>query len=336
MSLNKEQGKVVISALSTMLTRCCEKSETFEKTTHRTIFDLASVPPICVKSYIERVLKWCKCSSECVIMTHVYLDRFLEAKSEFVIRTDNVYSLVLTSLLIASKLYDDLGYDNKWYAQVGGIPLVTLNIMEKFFLLSVQWQTQVSQKGFQRYLRFATGGDIANKPINAPDGSVKNGSLENAVGNEIDHHISSSPLARRSWPFWIVTLLEKKIFITTNTDDFQTFEILLYFTFMMACRFYFSMVPSQTVVFIREIINWSLDYNLRDFYNRHPIVTYRFRKLFHDKKFNEGVWHGFNVSVCVRSEFSNQRPDDLIFTRLSSTMSQYKQNYFQFKQNYFH
>ena len=46
----------------------------------------------------------------------------------------NLFRLILASVLIVSKMFNDTYYTNKYIAQVGGVSLENMNELEGFFM----------------------------------------------------------------------------------------------------------------------------------------------------------------------------------------------------------
>merc|ERR1719313_475913 len=63
----------------------------------------------------------------------------------------NVHRLFLTCLLIAHKFWDDRLPLNSHYAKCGGISLKEMNMLEKFFLKTVQFKLHVSDHTYVAY-----------------------------------------------------------------------------------------------------------------------------------------------------------------------------------------
>ena len=56
--------------------------------------------------------------------------------------------LILTTVLIASKMFNDTYYTNKYIAQVGGVTLQNINELEKFFIEMVDWNLNITEEQF--------------------------------------------------------------------------------------------------------------------------------------------------------------------------------------------
>ena len=61
----------------------------------------------------------------------IYLDRLQSEHLDLVINSCCIYRLLIASLVLAIKYCDDSYYKNSFYAQVGGISVDELNILER-------------------------------------------------------------------------------------------------------------------------------------------------------------------------------------------------------------
>ena len=53
------------------------------------------------------------------------------------------FRVVLCIVLLTSKFYNDIYYQNKYIADEGGVPLEELNLLERHFLDTIDWQLTV-------------------------------------------------------------------------------------------------------------------------------------------------------------------------------------------------
>ncbi|PFH31480.1 hypothetical protein BESB_029150 [Besnoitia besnoiti] len=84
-----------------------------------------------VDDYVVRVTRCFGCSYECVVCALVYIDRLIETGLE--LHDWNVRQLFLTSLALATKIYDRFNYGNDYYARVGSLPTRRFEHMESVF-----------------------------------------------------------------------------------------------------------------------------------------------------------------------------------------------------------
>ncbi|KAF4659591.1 mitochondrial peripheral inner membrane protein [Perkinsus olseni] len=127
-------------------------------------------PSISVHAYLKRFEKHFMCSRECYLIALIYLDRLSEScDCQFRITRRSIHKFFLTALVIAVKYFDDLYYDNKYYAHVGGVRVAELNCMEATFLQLIEWHLFVSPEEFaQCAKRFLIMGSSTPSPTEGP------------------------------------------------------------------------------------------------------------------------------------------------------------------------
>ena len=68
-----------------------------------------------------------------VSQNYAYLERL-----QMNINIYNIHKLLLVSLLLSSKFLEDENYKNIYWARYGGISLIDLNKLEKFYLIKIK------------------------------------------------------------------------------------------------------------------------------------------------------------------------------------------------------
>lgn len=107
-------------------------------------------PSISVKSYLERIAKYANCSGECFVLALVYIDRLIQ-RNNFVINSLNVHRILITSVMLAAKFFDDHYYNNTYYAKIGGVPRNEMNLLELEFLFLVNFSLYLDPNEYQKY-----------------------------------------------------------------------------------------------------------------------------------------------------------------------------------------
>ena len=69
----------------------------------------------------------------------------------FVISSQNIHRLVITSLIVAIKFFDDKTFPNAFYARVAGITPNEVNLMERAFLNMISYKLHVTPELFEQY-----------------------------------------------------------------------------------------------------------------------------------------------------------------------------------------
>lgn len=117
-----------------------------------TSFSSSSIPPIGIHDYLARLHHYSRCSDACLVLTLIFIDRLLKMQPWLKLCRTNVHRLIATSLVIATKVHDDIHYANTWYARVVGMQCRELDLLEAQFLRFVGWRVHVSAEEFEQYL----------------------------------------------------------------------------------------------------------------------------------------------------------------------------------------
>jgi len=115
-----------------------------------TKFHALKTPSITILQYLERIRKYASCSTECFILSLIYIDRIIQ-RNKFVLTELNVHRVVITAVLVAAKFFDDAYYNNAYYAKVGGVHVSELNGLEVEFLFRISFSLHVASEIFVKY-----------------------------------------------------------------------------------------------------------------------------------------------------------------------------------------
>ncbi|XP_050205997.1 cyclin-U1-1 [Mercurialis annua] len=108
-------------------------------------------PNISIPKYLERLYKYTNCSPSCFVVGYVYIDRLLHRHPDSLVVSLNVHRLLVTSVMVASKMLDDVHYNNAFYAKVGGVSNAELNKLEIELLFLLDFEVMVSSTIFESY-----------------------------------------------------------------------------------------------------------------------------------------------------------------------------------------
>merc|ERR1712151_1484941 len=107
-------------------------------------------PSISVLNYLERIHKYASCSTECFVLALIYIDRMIQ-RNNFLLTELNVHRVVISSVLLAAKFFDDAYYNNAYYAKVGGVLLSEMNSLEVEFLFRISFSLHVNPELYNKY-----------------------------------------------------------------------------------------------------------------------------------------------------------------------------------------
>lgn len=152
--MNQEQGKAIARVLSTVLGKLVVANDTRTAQSGEappiTKFHALRAPSISIYDYVERIFKYAACSSECFVLALIYVDRIIQRQG-FVINSLNVHRVVITSIMLAAKFFDDHYFKNGFYAKVGGVPCNEMNSLEVEFLFLINFSLHVPPETYRKY-----------------------------------------------------------------------------------------------------------------------------------------------------------------------------------------
>ena len=141
----------VIQIVGNLLNRLIKTNESLNIETN--MFHSKNVPSISIDNYILRLGRYSKCSTEVMIMTLLYIDRYIEKQESQQISLKNVHKLFFVSFVIACKYNDDLKLANKDFAKLGGVHKLELVLLETQFLKDIDFEVEVSSQDYFKYLK---------------------------------------------------------------------------------------------------------------------------------------------------------------------------------------
>lgn len=153
-SIEKESPRVLL-ALAATLERLVQRNEKCLKdlSEHRklTIYHGLRPPNISILKYLERIHKYSNCSPSCFVVGFIFIDHLVHKQPDVPLISLNIHRLLITSTMVATKLLDDVHFNNAFYARVGGITNSELNNLEIDFLFRLDFRLQVTSNMFEGY-----------------------------------------------------------------------------------------------------------------------------------------------------------------------------------------
>jgi len=150
----EDRRRYLIEVLSGILGELCKRNDPFSQMeTIRNDFNINGVCLPKIKPYLTRIAYYTGCSEESLILSIIYIDRLVASNAKFMVTSFNVHGLVLSSILLAVKFYDDLHYKNSHFGKVGGVTCKELNRLEIIFFKEIKYDLYVEKKQYMRYLK---------------------------------------------------------------------------------------------------------------------------------------------------------------------------------------
>jgi len=142
----------LIDLIASMLTRLINHNDQIPFTsTSLTRFHSRSPPAITISDYLRRIYKYTNPEPICLILILNYIDRICKNLINFTICSLTVHRFCITSVTVGSKFICDSFYSNSRYAKVGGISLTEINLLEREFLLAIDYRLSTTNEELNKY-----------------------------------------------------------------------------------------------------------------------------------------------------------------------------------------
>lgn len=147
-----ETGSAIVPVLGCVLKQLCDRNDHLQdNTAGLSKFHALRPPVISIKDYLLRIAKYAACSGECFVLALVYIDRIIQSNPNFVVNSLNIHRLLITSVMLAAKFFDDQYFNNAYYAKVGGVPRGEMNSLEVEFLFMTNFTLFVPTEQYRQY-----------------------------------------------------------------------------------------------------------------------------------------------------------------------------------------
>lgn len=106
-----------------------------------------------IAALVKHVFSRAQMESECIIMSLIYVERLLKATSgSLQLRTSNWRSILFCSMVMASKVWDDLSMCNADFSKIWPeLTLKEINELELVYLSAVEYNVRVSAVSYAKY-----------------------------------------------------------------------------------------------------------------------------------------------------------------------------------------
>ena len=153
----KEKEKILIpiksiEIISDLLNNICEENKIKNEVQNIKIkpFTTKNIPSMSIKDYLLRLSQYTKINESTIILILIYIDRICKINN-FHITFNNIYKLIICSMIIAIKYNEDNFYSSEIYAKLGGVTLKELNYLEFQFLILIKFSLFVEKNLFDKY-----------------------------------------------------------------------------------------------------------------------------------------------------------------------------------------
>ena len=101
------------------------------------------IPVLTLKKFLIRIVKYTEAENNTLIVAYLYIIKLIKIEN-FILSLNNIYRLLLGSVVLAKKFLEDINYNNLYYCEIGGMSVQELNNIE--FSLFVRINFDVNPK----------------------------------------------------------------------------------------------------------------------------------------------------------------------------------------------
>eukprot|EP00960_Hanusia_phi_P058759 763977-Hanusia_phi.AAC.1 len=111
----------------------------------------SAVSEDCFLTFSLRIERYSSASPCCYAISLIYLERLKRRAPDIFLNSYNWQRLILVSMMLATKTFDDKYYSNKVWGKIGGISTLELNNLEMEFLNLMGWRMQMNRDEYEWY-----------------------------------------------------------------------------------------------------------------------------------------------------------------------------------------
>ena len=149
----------LIKAIAKTLTMILDENEKLPdfkeivKKQSKLCFSSKSIPEISLYDYLIRIQTYAHLERNTLIATLIYIDR-LCIIGKISLTYYNIHKILFAAILVSIKYNEDLFYNNKYYAEIGGILLKELNLIEHTFIELCNCKLYISYDVYEKYSNY--------------------------------------------------------------------------------------------------------------------------------------------------------------------------------------
>ena len=87
------------------------------------------IPVLTLEQYLVRIIKYTEVEKNTLITAYLYIIKLIK-KENFILSINNIYRLLLGSVVLAKKVLEDIKYKNSFYCEIGGMSVLEFNKIE--------------------------------------------------------------------------------------------------------------------------------------------------------------------------------------------------------------
>ena len=149
----------IINSISLNLKDIINENKSNGASSKQDIFYLSFVPPISLRDYINRIMKYSKMDISTLIMAIIYIDNFCD-KHRYILTANNIYRILLSACLLSLKFNEDITVDYNYYSLIAAVSVEDLKNLEFYMYLKLHFSLLVKYDLYKSYYDYFTNNSI--------------------------------------------------------------------------------------------------------------------------------------------------------------------------------
>ena len=116
-------------------------------------FSAKTIPNISIYDYLVRIQQYSFIEKNTLILSLIYIDRLCQS-GQITLTYYNIHRILFAAVLISIKYNEDSFYENNYYADIAGVKLKELKLLEYTFISMVDFKLYVSNEIYEKYQNF--------------------------------------------------------------------------------------------------------------------------------------------------------------------------------------
>eukprot|EP00960_Hanusia_phi_P076471 768564-Hanusia_phi.AAC.10 len=180
MKCDAQKQEQLLDVIACVLDCTVARNDSNGRKTDMAAFE-GSYAPIAASAYVRRINRYGGCSACCFAVGLMYLERLKRRNHTVCLNSCNFQRLYLVAVMTAAKFLDDFYYSNKHWAEVGGISLQELNLLELEFLFRMGFCLNITREDYESYFTMLVGNGA---PVAQSQAACTQGKKEDGMGSK--------------------------------------------------------------------------------------------------------------------------------------------------------
>ena len=149
----------LIKAISQTLTSILENNKKLKnfkeilKNQGKMVFSANLIPNISIEDYLIRIQTYSNMETSTLILSLILIDRLCQI-SNLTLTYHNIHRIIFSAILISIKYNEDNYFDNKFYAEIAGVKLKELQLLEYNFISLLNFNIFIQDEIYDKYKQY--------------------------------------------------------------------------------------------------------------------------------------------------------------------------------------